>query len=158
MNAPKECFHNHTNVFIRVDGTQQLNGPQNLTVILQDACCVQAQQYLGQCEKKKTGIRTASIECFHGHTNGFRELTVVTGTWRSDESMGPTSHSLRPMVCSSSDVSRIVGNEIGLTTTPIECFHELISVVGTQSSDGSMGPTSYSLGPILCSCSENSAE
>ena len=52
MNAPKECFHNHTNVFIRVDGTQQLNGPQNLTVILQDACCVQAQQYLGQCEKK----------------------------------------------------------------------------------------------------------
>ena len=76
-------------------------------------------------------VRTASIECFHGHTNGLCELTVVTGTWRSDESMGPTSHSLRPMLCSSSDVSRIVGNEIGLTTTPIECFHELISVVGT---------------------------
>ena len=36
-----------------------------------------------------------------------------------------------PMLCSSSDVSRVVGNEIGLTTTPIECFHELISVVGT---------------------------
>ena len=58
--------------------------------------------------------------------------------------MGPTSYCLRPilclgpMLCSSSDVSRIVGNEIGLTTTPIECFHghtnffhELISVIGT---------------------------
>ena len=51
--------------------------------------------------------------------------------------MGPTSYCLRPILCSSSDVSRIVGNEIGLTTTP-ECFHghtnffhELTSVVGT---------------------------
>ena len=37
--------------------------------------------------------------------------------------MGPTSYCLHPILCSSSDVSRIVGNEIGLTTTPIECFH-----------------------------------
>ena len=71
--------------------------------------------------------------------------------------MGPISYCLGPMLCSSSDVSRIVGNEIGLTTTPIECFHghtnffhELTSVVGTHSSDGSMGPTSYCLGPMLC--------
>ena len=52
--------------------------------------------------------------------------------------MGSTSFCLRPILCSSSDVSRIVGNEIVFTTTPIECFHghtnffhELTSVVGT---------------------------
>ena len=52
--------------------------------------------------------------------------------------MGPTSYSLWAIQCSSSYVSKIVGNEIGLTTTPIECFnghtnffHELTSVVGT---------------------------
>ena len=52
--------------------------------------------------------------------------------------MGPTSYCLRPILCSSSYVSRIVGNEIGPTSTPIECFHghtnffhELASVVGT---------------------------
>ena len=52
--------------------------------------------------------------------------------------MGPTTHSLGPMLCSSFYVSRIVGNEIGLTTTPIErfdghtnFFHKLTSVVGT---------------------------
>ena len=27
------------------------------------------------------------------------------------------------ILCSSFNVSRIVGNEIGFTTTPIECFH-----------------------------------
>ena len=49
--------------------------------------------------------------------------------------MCPPSYYLRPILCSRSDVSRIVGNEIGLTT---ECFnghtnffHELTSVVGT---------------------------
>ena len=49
--------------------------------------------------------------------------------------MGPTSYCLWAIQCSSSYVSKIVGNEIGLTT---ECFnghtnffHELTSVVGT---------------------------
>ena len=46
--------------------------------------------------------------------------------------MGPTSYSLRPMVCSSSNVSGIVGNEIGLTTTPIECFHGLTNFFHVQ--------------------------
>ena len=54
--------------------------------------------------------------------------------------MGPTSYCLRAILCSSSDVSRIVGNEIGLTTTPIECFHGdtnfLTRVVGKKNSKG----------------------
>ena len=51
------------------------------------------------------------------------ELTKVDGTYSSDEFMGPTSYSLGPMLCASSDVSRIVRIEIGLMTTPVECFH-----------------------------------
>ena len=57
------------------------------------------------------------------------------------------------MLCSSFDVSRVVRNE-GLTTAPIKYFrvpnffHE---VDGIYSSDGCMGPTSYPIGPILCS-------
>ena len=39
------------------------------------------------------------------------ELTKVDGTYSSDGFMGPTSYSL-------GDVSRIVGIEIGLMTTP----------------------------------------
>ena len=64
------------------------------------------------------------------------------------------------MLCSSSDVSRIVGNEICLMTTPIECFnrhtnffHELTRVVCKKSSKGSVGPNNYTSGPMLCSSS-----
>ena len=64
--------------------------------------------------------------------------------------MGTTSYSLRPLLCSSSYVSRVVRNE-GLTTAPIKCFHVpnfFHEVDGIYSSDGFMGPTSYPLGPI----------
>ena len=74
--------------------------------------------------------------------------------------MGPTSYCLGPMLCSSSDVSRIVGNEMCLITTPIECFHrhtnffhERTSVVGKKSSKESVGPNNYTSGPMLCSSS-----
>ena len=40
------------------------------------------------------------------------KLTMVTGAYSSDGSMGPTSHTLQPMLCSSSNVSGIVLNEI----------------------------------------------
>ena len=71
--------------------------------------------------------------------------------------MGPTSYCLGSMLYSSSDVSRIVGNE---TRTPIQnapmdkkIFHELTRVVGEKSSKGSMGPNNYASGPMLCSSS-----
>ena len=73
--------------------------------------------------------------------------------------MGPTSYCLGSMLYSSSDVSRIVGNE---TRTPIQntpmdkkkkIFHELTRVVSKKSSKGSMGPNNYASGPMLCSSS-----
>ena len=70
-----------------------------------------------------SGLTTTPIEFFHSHTNFFQELTKVDGTYSSDGFMGLTSYSLGPILCASSDVSRIVGIEIGLTTTPVECFH-----------------------------------
>ena len=51
-------------------------------------------------------------ECFESHANVFHELTMVNGAYSSDGSMGITSYTLQPMLCSSSNVSRIVGNEI----------------------------------------------
>ena len=68
--------------------------------------------YVSRIVRNEIGLTTTPIECFHGHTNFFHELTRVDGTYSSDGFMGPTSYSLGPMLCSSSDVSRIVGNEI----------------------------------------------
>ena len=71
--------------------------------------------------------------------------------------MGPTNHS---MLCSSSPVPRVVGDEIGLTTAPIEFYHghttifyELTRVDGTLSNEASMDPNNYTSGPMLCSSS-----
>ena len=97
----------------------------------------------------KPDLTTTRIGCFHGHTNFFHELTSIIGTYSSDGSMGPASYCLGPTLCSSSDVSRIVGNE----TRPNDYsnrmfpwtnfFHELTSVVGKKSSKESVGPNNY---------------
>ena len=104
----------------------------------------------------------SNIEYFHGHTNFLHELASAVGSSNTDRSMGPTSYCLGPMLCSIYDVSRIMENEIMPDNySNIEYFHghtnflhELASAVGSSNTDRSMGPTSYCLGPMLCSSAD----
>ena len=102
----------------------------------------------------KSGLTTAPLECFHGHTNFFHELTRVVGKKRSEGSVGLNIYTSGLLLYSSSLVPRWVKSV--LINAPIEFIHgtsiiKLTSVLGTQSSDGSMSTTTYSLRSMLCS-------
>ena len=127
-----------------------------LTVIPQDPCCVQAPMFLEQCGIK-SGLTTTPIECFHSHTNFFHELTRVDGTY---------STCVLPVILydpccvqalmfleqwERKQASQLLQQNASMVTN---FFHELASVVGTQSCDWSRSPTSYSLGSMLCSSSD----